>query len=235
MFNKKCIIEYDGTLFSGWQIQNNVRTVQEEVTRALCKIYKHKIIIYGAGRTDAGVHAEEQVFNFKSDKYIDSNHLMTGMNSLLPRDIVVKSVNDVPLTFHARKCATKKTYSYRIFNNDNRSAFYANRAWWIKRKLDLVLLEKHLKNYEGEKDFRDYCKNARVYTNTIRTIYSTRLKEESDFIVIKVTANGFLRRMVRNIVGTAIMCNVYKRHFYDMEKSIYSAPPQGLYLTRVFY
>ena len=235
MFNKKCTIEYDGTLFSGWQIQDNVRTVQEEITRALCKIYKHKITIYGAGRTDAKVHAEEQVFNFKSDRYINSEHLMAGMNSLLPVDIVVKSVTDVPLAFHARKCATKKTYSYRIFNNDNRSAFYANRAWWVKRKLDMAVLEKHLKNYEGEKDFKNYCKNAKVYTSTIRIIYSIELKEERGLIVIKITANGFLRRMVRNIVGTAVMCNVYKSSFYDMGKSIYTAPPQGLYLTQVFY
>jgi tRNA pseudouridine38-40 synthase len=235
MFNKKCTVEYDGTFFSGWQIQSGVRTIQGEITRVLSKIYKHNIIIYGAGRTDAKVHAEEQVFNFKSDRYIDCNYLMAGMNSLLPEDIVIKSVTDVLVSFHARKYAKMKTYSYRIFNNDVRSAFYASKAWWVKSKLNLTLLERHLKNYEGEKDFKNYCKNAKVYANTIRIIYSIELKKELDFITIKITANGFLRRMVRNIVGTTVMCNIYKKSFDDVVKSIYTAPSHGLYLTKVIY
>jgi tRNA pseudouridine38-40 synthase len=235
MFNKKCTVEYDGTLFSGWQIQNDARTVQGEITRVLSKIYKQKILIYGAGRTDARVHAEEQVFNFISDRNIKCEHLMAGINSLLPKDVVVTSVVDAPITFHARKSAKKKTYSYRIFNSDNRSVFSANRAWWIRRKLDLDILKEYLKYYEGERDFKRYCKNSKVYSTTIRTIYDIELANDRDYLIIKITANGFMRRMARNIVGTAIMCSINKKSLEDLDKNVSTAPPHGLYLTQVHY
>jgi tRNA pseudouridine38-40 synthase len=235
MFNKKCTVQYDGTLFSGWQIQDSLRTVQGEITTVLSKIYKHSISIYGAGRTDAKVHAEEQIFNFFSDRFIENKNLMAGMNSLLPQDVVSISVEDVSNVFHARKSAKMKTYTYRIFNSDIRSAFYANRAWWVKRKLNLPLLERYLKYYEGEKDFKKYCKSSKVYAHTIRTVYSVELDNEQDFIVIKITANGFLRRMVRNIVGTAIRCSIKEKALKDLDNNIYTAPPYGLYLTHVFY
>jgi tRNA pseudouridine38-40 synthase len=235
MFNKKCIVQYDGTWFSGWQIQNGLRTVQGEITSALSKIYKHSISIYGAGRTDAKVHAEEQVFNFFSDRYIENKNLMAGMNSLLSQDVVSISVEDVSNVFHARKSAKMKTYTYRIFNSDIRSVFYANRAWWVKRKLNLSLLEMYLNYYVGEKDFKKYCKNSKVYAHTIRTIYSIEVDNEKDFIVIKLTANGFLRRMVRNIVGTAVRCSIKGKALGDLDNNIYTAPPHGLYLTHVFY
>ena len=235
MFNKKCTVEYDGTLFSGWQIQNDARTVQGEITRVLSKIYKQKILIYGAGRTDARVHAEEQVFNFISDRNIKCEHLMAGINSLLPKDVVVTSVVDAPITFHARKSAKMKTYSYRIFNSDNRSVFCANRAWWIRRKLDLDILKEYLKYYEGERDFKRYCKNSKVYSTTIRTIYDIELANDRDYLIIKITANGFMRRMARNIVGTAIMCSINKKSLEDLDKNVSTAPPHGLYLTQVHY
>ena len=235
MFNKKCTVEYDGTFFSGWQIQNGVRTVQGEITRVLSKIYKQRILIYGAGRTDARVHAEEQVFNFISDRNIECKQLMAGINSLLPKDIVVTSVVDVPITFHARKSAKMKTYSYRIFNSDNRSVFCANRAWWIRRKLDLDILKGYLKYFEGERDFKRYCKNSIVYFTTIRKIYNIELVNDKDYLTIKITANGFMRRMARNIVGTAIMCSISKKALEDLDKNVYTAPPHGLYLTQVHY
>lgn len=235
VYNKKCVVQYDGTLFSGWQIQNGLRTVQGEITTVLSKIYKHKISIYGAGRTDAKVHAEEQVFNFFSDRYIENKHLVAGMNSLLSQDVAIISAEDVPNDFHARKSAKMKTYTYRIFNSDIRSVFYANRAWWVKGKLDLPLLESYLKSYEGEKDFKKYSKDSKVYAHTIRTIYDIAVGEEKDFIVIKITANGFLRRMARNIVGTAVRCSIKRKALVDLDKNISTAPPYGLYLTHVQY
>jgi tRNA pseudouridine38-40 synthase len=235
MFNKKCVVEYDGSLFSGWQVQKGARTVQEEISKVLSKIYKHKISINGAGRTDAKVHAEGQVFNFISNRYIENKYLIIGMNSLLPLDIAVKSIEDVPLTFHARKCAKKKKYSYKIFNREKRSVFYANLSWWIKRELDIFLLEKQLKYYEGTKDFKKYCKCSKVYASTIRTIYSITMEKENDFLIIHLIANGFLRRMVRNIIGTVVLSNFTKESGDNMERHIHSAPPQGLYLKEVFY
>ncbi|MGA1861528.1 tRNA pseudouridine(38-40) synthase TruA [Deferribacter thermophilus] len=244
MYKKKCIVEYDGTDFYGWQRQKHLRTVQGEIETALSKIFKKDIKIVGSGRTDTGVHAIGQVFHFTTDRFLENRSILMGLNSLLPSDIVIKDVTDVDISFHAQKSAKSKTYLYKIFNNPIRSALYRNRAWWIKDKIDENKLYEYLKFFIGEKDFSAMCLKKSVPDNPIRKINFIKVVNNRPFIDIEINANGFLHNMVRNIVGTAIDLYFQKEEPEKIEEIISSkdrenagrtAPAHGLYLKEVFY
>lgn len=244
MYKKKCVVEYDGTYFFGWQRQKDLRTVQGVIEAALSKIYKSSINIVGSGRTDTGVHAIGQVFHFVSERYLENISVLLGLNSVLPEDVVIKHVEDVDLSFHAQKSAISKTYIYKIYNYQIRSALYRNRAWWIRDNIDVDLLNEYLKFFKGEKDFSAMCLKRSVPENPVRTINYIFAKRVGDFINIEINANGFLHNMVRNIVGTVIDLYTDNSSPEKIEEILNSkdrknagrtAPPQGLYLKEVFY
>jgi tRNA pseudouridine38-40 synthase len=240
LFNKKCTIEYDGTFFSGWQLQKNSKTVQAEVMDALKKIYKVPVNVIGAGRTDSGVHALGQVFNFNSYKLIDNRALLFGLNSILSDNIAVKAVEDVPLDFHARYSAKKKVYLYKIFNSNLKAAFYSKRSWWVKKKMNIKDIEFLMNIFVGEFDFRPFCQDSKIYKNTIRKIYYVNVRDIDSIIEIEICANGFLRKMARLIVGTVIKLAIDDDIQLDNYKEVAKktklvAPPEGLYLKEVVY
>jgi len=244
LYNKKCTVEYDGTEFHGWQFQKDLTTVQGEIETALKRIYKKDISIIGSGRTDAGVHALAQVFNFRAERFIDSSSLKLGLNSLLPRSIVIKDVTDVDINFHAQKSAKSKTYLYKILNSNTPSALLRNRAWWIRNIFDLDKLSEIITKFVGTFDFSAMCTMKSLKENSVRTVNFIKLYKTDEIINIEINANGFLHNMVRNIIGTSFY--IYRKDLppdtvleilesKDRQRGGPTAPPQGLYLKEVFY
>ncbi|TYB33763.1 MAG: tRNA pseudouridine(38-40) synthase TruA [Flexistipes sinusarabici] len=244
MYNVKCTVEYDGTFFAGWQIQKNSRTVQAEIEKALSKMYKTHIKITGSGRTDSGVHALSQVFNYHTPAFIPENSITAGLNSLTSDDIVIKTTEYVPTDFHATKSAASKTYEYIILNTAKSSAFYRNHCWHISEYIAPAELKKILKLFEGTHDFSSFCKKRSIVDNPVRIIHSTNVRQTGDFLKIEINADGFLHNMVRNIVGTAL--HVYRKKLNpEIIKEIFNAkdrsaagptaPAKGLYLKKVYY
>lgn len=244
LYNKKCTVEYDGTEFHGWQFQKDLTTVQGEIETALKRIYKKDISIIGSGRTDAGVHALAQVFNFRAERFIDSSSLKLGLNSLLPRSIVIKDVTDVDINFHAQKSVKSKTYLYKILNSDTPSALLRNRVWWIRNIFDLDKLSEIITKFVGTFDFSAMCTMKSLKENSVRTVNFIKLYKTDEIINIEINANGFLHNMVRNIIGTSFY--IYRKDLppdtvleilksKDRQRGGPTAPPQGLYLKEVFY
>lgn len=244
LFNKKCVVEYDGTNFHGWQVQGELRTVQKEIEKGLSKIYKRKIKITGSGRTDTGVHALGQTFNYITDKYLPNNSIVMGLNSIMPKDIVILSCEDVPLDFHSQRSAISKTYIYKILNQTLPSALKLNRVWHVREKLDILKLKNYLDIFVGEHDFSSMCIKKSIKDNPVRTVNFINIRHQEEQIEIEINANGFMHNMVRNIIGTTIY--LYRRKIsYEQIIAILNsknrseagptAPPQGLYLKEVIY
>jgi len=244
LYNKKITIQYLGTKFAGWQIQAKGRTVQEEIQKALTKMYKTKINIIGSGRTDSGVHALGQTASYRTEIFLPADAVHKGLNSILPNDISIISVEDVPEDFHAQISAKSKTYQFRIYASRDRSAMHADRTWWVKANLDYKDIERYLKVFEGEHDFSSFCVQTSLKDNNIRTINSTKCFMEGDIICVEINGNGFLHNMVRIIVGTIVdaikkgysvehLTNVLNAK--DRNEAGPTAHAMGLYLKEVFY
>lgn len=243
MRNLKLTIEYDGTNYSGFQRQSNGNTVQEELEKAISKIVNHTIILYCAGRTDAGVHANGQVCNFFTDSKISESGLNIALNSLLPNDISCHNICEAEESFNARYSAKQRHYRYFILNREAKSAIKGRYAWHIRRELDLNEMEKAITAFIGTHDFRAFS-HAKEDEKTIRTITSVSIKKEEEMVIIDVSANSFLRSMVRNIVGTLVEIGMGKRSFESIKEIIDSkdrrkagvcAPAGGLFLKSVEY
>jgi tRNA pseudouridine38-40 synthase len=244
LFNKKLLIEYVGTGFAGWQVQPNGRTVQEEIQKALTRMYKKKVTIIGSGRTDSGVHALGQVANFRTDRYLEPSAVHMGLNSLLPDDVSITSVEDMPEDFHAQMSATSKTYMYRIYASTVRSAIHAGRSWWVKDTLDTERVAHLMKLFEGEHDFTSFCVQTSLRENNVRTINYTKTYMESDILCIEINGSGFLHNMVRIIVGSVIEAirKEYPDEYItdalkalDRDSAGPTAHAAGLYLKHVYY
>lgn len=238
-------IEYDGTDLHGWQVQKDKRTVQGEIEKALATMTQSSIRITGSGRTDAGVHAVKQVANFRCDTRLAPTDFLSGLNSLLPADIVIRSCDYAPIDFHARYDVRSKTYHYHILNRALPTALFRHRVWWIRKKLDIHAMQTALAAIVGMHDFKAFENTGSPRSHTIRTIYRAVVETaEGDYIVIKMTADGFLRNMVRNIVGTLVEVGLGKMTASDFRAILASkdrsnagttAPPQGLHLMHVDY
>ncbi|ADD69711.1 tRNA pseudouridine synthase A [Denitrovibrio acetiphilus DSM 12809] len=244
LYNKKLIVEYVGTDFAGWQVQPNGRTVQEELHKALSKMYKTKVTVIGSGRTDSGVHALGQVANFRTERYIPPENVHMGLNSMLPEDISISSVEDVPEDFHAQLNAVSKTYLYRIFPSRVRSAMLAGRTWWVKDELNYKRMCELLKYFEGEHDFTSFCVQTSLRENNVRRINNIRCYREDKVICIEINGNGFLHNMVRIIAGTVVeaLRKGYGDEYIkeaiegrDRSKAGPTAHAAGLYLKKVYY
>jgi len=244
MKNFKLIIEYDGTAYCGWQRQKNDSTIQEEIETALGRITRQKITLIGSGRTDSGVHAYGQVANFSCETRLTSDVFQKGLNGLLPDDIIIRACEPVSDGFHARYDAKSKTYQYRILNQPIPAALYRQYAWYIQKTLNIESMQAALTHIVGTRDFKAFEGTGSPRVHTIRTVMTAQLTQEDRFIVFKIKANGFLKFMVRNIVGTLVDIGLGKMAPDEIETILASkdrnqaaatAPPHGLFLMSVDY
>ena len=234
---------YVGTNYGGWQIQPDNASIEEEVEKVLSKILNTSIKIYGSGRTDAGVHALKQTFHFDSKEIVDLNRFKYSLNSLLPSDMYVLSLEKVSDDFHARYNVKTKTYSYYI-NVGAYNPFVVNRMHQLLRKLDVTSIKEALTYLEGEHNFKNFTAKMEDDSNFVRTIYKAYLIEDGDTLKITFVGNGFMRYMVRNIVGVLLEIGLgrqsptYIKELLEKEDRAivpFKAPSCGLYLEDVEY
>jgi tRNA pseudouridine38-40 synthase len=240
----KLVLEYDGFDYCGWQVQKQASTLQGVLEAALQTIVGEPIRVSGAGRTDAKVHALGQVASFRCPSNIPSTALQRGLNSLLPRDIAVHEVREMPGEFHARYSALGKLYTYRILNRPTRSAVRSRYTWHIPQPLDVAAMRLAGANLHGTHDFASFQASGSEVATTERTLTELTITHEQDEIRISCTADGFLRHMMRNIVGTLVDVGRGSRLPADLKHILdgrdrrlagATAPPQGLYLVHVLY
>ncbi|MGD0969944.1 MAG: tRNA pseudouridine(38-40) synthase TruA [Desulfobaccales bacterium] len=243
--NIRLLLEYDGTRYHGWQRQKNAVSIQEVLEEALTRLTGEGVRLIGSGRTDAGVHALGQVANFHSGGALPLKAFEAGVNSMLPWDIVVLEAREVPPEFHARKSALSKTYEYRILNRPRRSPLHHHFSWWISGKLDLKAMAAAAALLPGEHDFSAFRASGSGSLNPVRRIAAARWRTHpGGWLIFTITGNGFLRGMVRSLVGTMVAVGQEKaapdllgdllrnqgRHLAGP-----TAPPQGLFLVKVVY
>jgi tRNA pseudouridine38-40 synthase len=205
MRNIKLTVEYDGTNYAGWQCQKSkIKTVQETIEKAIQRILQDKIKIIGSGRTDAGVHAQAQIANFKTDSSIPLEKLQKALNAVLPDDIAITKVEEVGLDFHSRFSAKSKVYRYTILNRASRPALLKDRVYFLPHPLNLKLMQKEAKALLGRHNFQSFQAQDKKEKDSIRTIKNLKISRNRDFIYIDIEADGFLYNMVRNIVGALI-------------------------------
>ena len=237
-------ISYDGTAYHGWQVQPNGITVQAVLCDALSKMCKTSVSVTGCSRTDAGVHANEFYCHFDSTLNIPEKAYVEGLNAILPRDIAVLDCIAVADDFHARYCALGKNYIYKFYDGEVRNPFLRNYALHIPKKLVEHSMDEFCKKIIGKHDFVGFSSSKRTVTDTVRTIYDCNTRREGDYVILSVTADGFLYNMVRIIAGTALDVSFGKISVNDTENILKSADrsragatlaPHGLYLNKVFY
>jgi tRNA pseudouridine38-40 synthase len=240
----KLVLEYDGFEYHGWQVQDDVPTVQGTIEATLEKILGERVRVNGAGRTDARVHALGQVASFQCFSAIPTDALQRALNSSLPRDMVVHDVQDVPTDFHARFSALGKVYAYRILNRPVRAPLRLRYAWHIPQPLDIPTVALAGAYLQGTHDFSSFQATGSEVKTTERTMMELTVTREGDEVVISCTANGYLRHMVRNIVGTLVEVGRGARQPADIKRILdgrdrqlagATAPAHGLYLVHVLY
>ncbi len=238
-------VEYDGSNFSGWQLQKHgERTVQEELEKALSRVANHPVRVYCAGRTDTGVHATGQVVHFDTDAERDERAWVFGANANLPKDVAVLWAKPVSDEFHARFSAQSRAYRYVIFTRHVRPTFLAYRVTWHHRELDVERMAEAGRALIGEHDFSSYRAVACQAKSPVRSLYKLEVSRQGPFIFIDLEANGFLHHMVRNIAGVLMAIGEGERPIEwsrevlearDRTLGGVTAQPYGLYLTEVGY
>ena len=236
-------IEYVGTNYAGWQIQPNGVSIEEEIEKVLSRILNRKTKIYGSGRTDAGVHAHGQTFHFDAFQIKDLGKFMYSLNSLLPSDMHVLDIRQVRDDFNARYDAKSKTYSYYI-NMGEYDPFERDKMYQFLRKLDVEKMMEALDAFKGTHNFQNFTSKPEDMNNYVRTIHEASIEQVGDILKITFTGNGFMRYMVRMMVGTLIEVGLGKLTemqikilLVDINRKVvsYKAPANGLYLEKVTY
>ena len=231
-------IEYDGTFYSGWQKQPNMRTIQGEIEEAIFKSTGEKVEVFGSGRTDAGVHAYNQTAPVPVEK------LPYILNNVLPKDINIKSAKEVEENFHARFSIKKKIYLYKIYNNNQKNVFLANSAAWIKNPLDLTKMKEVALLLKGKHNFKGFCSANTSASDFEREIFDIEIERENDFVFVTISGSGFLYNMVRIIVGTMVDYSSGKITYEQIKKALeegerscagQTMPACGLYLKETIY
>ena len=239
----KVYIEYEGTRYSGWQVQPNARTIQGEIFSALEKIFKSKNFeFYGSGRTDAGVHALMQVAHLDVKTVLAPEIIKFKLNDKLPSDINILEVEKVPQKFHARHDAVSRSYLYQI--SRRRTAFGKRYVWWIKDKLDVNKMKAVAKLFIGLKNFQSFTADEPDEKSMKVKIKSLEIKDDGNLILIRICGSHFLWKMARQLVGILVeagrgkITSEYVKNLIKLpsdEPARYTAPPSGLFLERVFY
>ena len=244
MYNHKIVIEYDGTNFVGWQQQENGQSIQSALQEALFKLTGEKITIFGAGRTDAGVHAYGQVASFTLNKKIEIDVIRDGLNQhLRPQPIAVQKAELVEDDFHARFSAKKRWYEYKIINRRPPLTIDVNRAWCVYKNLDIEKMKSESASFLGKHDLNAF-RSAHCQSKTsIKTIDSIAIKNKGEQIIFEVSAKSFLHSQVRIMIGTLIDIakgNINKTildiiNSKQREIAGQTAPAHGLYLKKIEY
>ena len=242
----KLLISYDGSDFQGWQRQPGASTVQGTLEHVLTQIYNEPVRIKGSGRTDTGVHAVGQVAHFEAPKILQKEErLVRALNSLLPETIVVKKAWLAPDDFHSLFSARRKTYIYRIWNHPVRSALWYKRALWVPEAIDLEYLNRLARLVVGEKDFKSFQTSGTPVKTTVRKVdLCTWTAHSTHMLEFRIRGSGFLKQMVRNLVGTLLylerrkaditqLMDIFDAKDRQAAKAMVAA--HGLYLYRVEY
>jgi tRNA pseudouridine38-40 synthase len=239
-------LEYEGTRYRGWQIQHNAKTVQGELEKAARELFSEKVEIYGAGRTDAGVHALGQVVHLKAPKLranITPKQIQFGFNDVLPHDININRASNAPDSFHARHDAVARYYLYQI--STRRTAFGKSLVWWIKDELDVDAIKAAAAMLTGKHNFQSFAElEEDKKQSTIVKVNHSEIFIDGDLICFRIGASHFLWKMVRRIVG--MLAEVGRRNLSDEDfarllkfksdaPAKFTAPPSGLYLEKVLY
>ncbi len=243
--NIRLTLAYDGTRYHGWQVQRNRVTLQGIIEDKIRMMVGEPVRIIASGRTDARVHALNQVCNFITRSRLGPETLKRGLNSLLPEDIFVRDADFVSLGFHARYSAKSKTYEYRILNRREPDLFRRNYLWHIPGPLDREEMERCLSILVGRHDFSSFRSSGSGNIDPIRTVMRSELHgPEGGLLRLTIEADGFLRHMVRNVVGTVAEVGLGRKDFEEFREIFRSkdrrlagikAPPQGLFLMDVRY
>ncbi len=238
-------IEYIGTYFHGWQKQKNgIRTVQSVVEKALAKVANHSVRVFCAGRTDSGVHAQEQVIHFTCRYPRPNSAWLIGANCYLPKDVSIKWVRVVDANFHARFSAIAREYHYRIYNNPIRSASKEIYSLWQPRNLSLETIQQGAKYLIGTHDFSAFRSSACSAKFATKKIMHLRVEHDCKFLLFNIKADAFLHHMVRNIIGTLLRVGHGLENAAWVKKVLASknrniagatAPAHGLHFVKAYY
>ena len=240
----RIIAAYDGTAYNGWQIQKNGRTLQGEIEKAIRKVFGKRHRVYGASRTDAGVHAKGQAAHFKTPQGIPVDRIPRALNKVLPEDIVIINAEEASPDFHSQFDARSKHYRYYIINSSIRDPFKEKYSWRVSYKLNMSLMRKEAAVLVGRHDFKSFQARDKRERSSVRDIYRINIKKKRSSIIIDIEGNGFLYNMVRNITGTLVdigrgylppgsMKKIL--HKKDRTKAGPTAPAKGLFLVEVNY
>ena len=246
MFRYQLLIEYEGTNFRGWQIQKKGKTIQGLIQEKISKILKEKIILFGSGRTDTGVHALEQSAHFECKKrIINYDKFLKSMNHFLNKDLVtILKIKKKNQNFHSRFSAKMRIYKYIIINRLSRPVLDKNRGWHIVNELDLKIMKKAAKKLVGTNDFSTFRASSCRAKSPIKTMKSVKIRSKNNKIEIEFQSQSFLQQQVRSMVGCLKYVGEKK---WTLKKFIFimnskkrilcapPAPPEGLYLARVIY
>lgn len=245
--NLKLEIEYDGTNYCGWQVQCNnkfKKSIQEVIEKTLQKILQEKIKLIASGRTDAGVHGLAQIANFKTKSKITADNLQRALNGLLPDDISIRKIEEVPVNFHSRFDAKSKTYRYTILNRTYPSALSRNKVYFYPYPLNIKLMQKESRVLLQSHNFKSFQTSDKKERNPVKTIKKLKITKVRDFVYIDIEADGFLYNMARNIVGTLIEIGRGKFAKGSLKRILLSRnrklagptlPARGLTLIKVNY
>lgn len=240
----KLIVAYDGTEYSGWQIQPEAPTIEMCLDKAIHELTGENVHVTGASRTDAGVHAYGNVAVFDTESTIPGDRFTFALNRFLPDSIVIQDSWEVSVDFHPRHCNTRKTYEYRILNTAVPLPQKRNFTWHVTGSIDIEKMKEAAAYIVGEHDFKSFCCVRTQAESTVRTIYSLEVLQEGSEIIIRIKGNGFLYNMVRIITGTLIqvgkgrfMPEYVKQMLEAKDRTVagQTAPPQGLTLVGIEY
>jgi tRNA pseudouridine38-40 synthase len=238
----KLFIEYQGTRYRGWQEQTNARTVQGEIRAAVEAIFGERVEIVGAGRTDAGVHALNQVAHLRTRRPLRTADLKNQINDRLPQDINIKDIREADARFHARHDAIERFYLYQI--STRRRAFSKPFVWWVKDRLNVHAMTEAAELLRGRHDFKTFSDRDEETTSTLVEITRTEITCQDDLILFRIGASHFLWKMVRRVVGTLVEvgrgnleAGQLAKYFKVPSSSVaqWTAPPSGLFLEYVRY
>jgi len=237
-------VAYDGTDFSGWQVQPWDRTVQGEIATALAEMEGHPVTLYGAGRTDAGVHARGQVAHLVTSGRIPVSGYQNGLNAILPADVAIQAVTEAPPGFHARFSARGKHYRYTILNGPARHPLLARFVWHRLPPLDVAAMHAGGAYLLGVQDYESFRSASCEREHAVRQIFRLDVNRSDELVTVDVEATAFLKQMVRVIVGSLVEVGRGRRPpgwigevlaARDRKRAGPTAPPQGLCLEKVYY